>query len=175
MPLPRRGRIIVNTGDGKGKTTAALGTAFRAAGHGQSVAIVQFLKGKWTYGELAAVQRFPNITLARMGAGFTWEKDELDEDRALARRVWQVCQDMVQSGEYDLLVMDELNLVLDYGFIDVQEVVDFLRQKPEDLSVIITGRRAKPEIIEVADTVTDMRVIKHAFRGGTRAQKGIEY
>jgi cob(I)alamin adenosyltransferase len=173
--LPRRGRIIVNTGDGKGKTTAALGTAFRAAGHGQSVAIVQFLKGKWTYGELAAVQRFPNITLVRMGSGFTWEKEGLDEDREIARRVWQVCLELVESGDFDLLVMDELNVVVDYGFIEVQEVLDFLAGKPENLSVIITGRRAKPEILEIADTVTDMRVVKHAFRGGLRAQKGIEY
>jgi cob(I)alamin adenosyltransferase len=173
--LPRSGRIIVNTGDGKGKTTAALGTAFRAAGHGQSVAIVQFLKGKWTYGELAAVQRFPNITLARMGSGFTWEKEGLDEDRELARRAWETCLELVRTGGYDLLVMDELNLVIDYGFIDLQEVLDFLRDKPEELSVIITGRRARPELCEVADTVTDMRVVKHAFRGGMRAQKGIEY
>lgn len=173
--MPRRGRIIVNTGDGKGKTTAALGTAFRAAGHGQNVAIVQFLKGKWTYGELAAVQRFPNITLARMGTGFTWEKDGLDEDRELARRAWTVCQELAATGEYDLLVMDELNYALDYGFIDLQEVLAFLAGKPDDLSIIITGRRAKAEIMEAADTVTDMRAVKHAFRGGTRAQKGIEY
>lgn len=173
--LSRKGRIIVNTGDGKGKTTAALGTAFRAAGHGQNVAIVQFLKGKWTYGELAAVQRFPNILLARMGTGFTWEKEGLDEDRELARRAWEVCRELTATGEYDLLVMDELNYALDYGFIEVDEVLRFLRDRPEGLSVIITGRRAKPEIMEIADTVTDMRAVKHAFRGGMRAQKGIEY
>jgi cob(I)alamin adenosyltransferase len=175
IDLARKGRIIVNTGDGKGKTTAALGTAFRAAGHGQNVAIVQFLKGKWTYGELAAVQRFPNIFLARTGAGFTWEKEGLDEDRELARHAWQVCLELAGSGEYDLLVMDELNYVVDYGFVDLDEVIEFLRNRPEDLSVIITGRRAKPEILELADTVTDMHAVKHAFRGGMRAQKGIEY
>jgi cob(I)alamin adenosyltransferase len=173
--LARRGRIIVNTGDGKGKTTAALGTAFRAAGHGQNVAIVQFLKGKWTYGELAAVQRFPNIFLARTGSGFTWEKEGLDEDRELARRAWQVCQELAASAEYDLLVMDELNYALDYGFLEPEEVLRFLRERPEGLSVIITGRRAKPEIMEIADTVTEMHAVKHAFRGGMRAQKGIEY
>jgi cob(I)alamin adenosyltransferase len=110
-----------------------------------------------------------------MGSGFTWEKEGLDEDREIARRVWQVCLELVESGDFDLLVMDELNVVVDYGFIEVQEVLDFLAGKPENLSVIITGRRAKPEILEIADTVTDMRVVKHAFRGGLRAQKGIEY
>ena len=162
--MPRRGRILVNTGDGKGKTTAALGTAFRAAGHGQNVAIVQFMKGKWTYGEIFAIQRFPNIYFARLGSGFTWLKEGLDEDRELAA-----------SGDYDLLVMDEINYALDYGFLDVQEVVAFLLERPEELSVIITGRRAKQEVIDVADTVTEMRAVKHAFRSGTRAQKGIEF
>ncbi|GAB4256547.1 MAG: cob(I)yrinic acid a,c-diamide adenosyltransferase [Thermoleophilia bacterium] len=173
--MSRRGRILVHTGDGKGKTTAALGTVFRAAGHGQNVAIVQFMKGKWTYGEIAAVQRFPNIFLARMGSGFTWEKEGLDEDRELAARAWAVCQELAASGDYDLLVMDELNYALDYGFLAVEEVVRFLEQKPAELSVIITGRRAKQEIIDAADTVTEMRAVKHAFRSGTRAQKGIEY
>lgn len=165
----------MHTGDGKGKTTAALGTAFRAAGHGQNVAIVQFLKGKWTYGELAAIQRFPNIFLARMGTGFTWEKEGLSEDRELARRAWAMCWEIAAGDDYDLLVMDELNLAVDYGFVEVDEVLDFLARKPERLSVIITGRRAREEILDAADTVTEMRVVKHAFRGGRRAQKGIEY
>jgi len=169
------GRILVHTGDGKGKTTAALGTAFRAAGHGQNVAIVQFMKGKWTYGELAAIQRFPNIFLARMGTGFTWEKEGLDEDRELARLAWDMCLDLTKGDDYDLLVMDELNYAVDYGFLDPAEVVEFLREKPQRLSVIITGRRARQEIIDAADTVTEMRAVKHPFRSGTRAQKGIEY
>lgn len=174
--MPRRGRILVNTGDGKGKTTAALGTAFRAAGHGQNVAIVQFMKGKWTYGEIFAIQRFPNIFLARNGTGFTWLKEGLDEDRELAAAAWTLCKELAASRDYDLLVMDELNYVLDYGFIEVEDVVRFLQsEKPEELSVIITGRRAKQEILDAADTVTEMRVVKHAFRAGTRAQKGIEF
>ncbi|GAB4247989.1 MAG: cob(I)yrinic acid a,c-diamide adenosyltransferase [Thermoleophilia bacterium] len=173
--MAKRGRILVNTGEGKGKTTAALGTALRAAGHDQNVAIVQFMKGKWTYGELLAIQRFPNITFMRMGAGFTWERDGLDEDRELALRAWEACVQIAESGEYDLLVMDELNYAVDYGFIDVQRVVDFLKNKPEELSVIITGRRAKQEIMEVADTVTEMQAVKHAFRSGSRAKKGIEF
>ncbi len=171
----KSGRILVHTGDGKGKTTAALGTAFRAAGHGQNVAIVQFMKGKWTYGELAAIQRFPNILLARMGTGFTWEKEGLEEDRVLARRAWDMCRELAEGDDYDLLVMDELNYAVDYGFIDPEEVVGFLREKPARLSVIITGRRARQEIIDAADTVTEMRSVKHPFRSGTRAKKGIEY
>jgi cob(I)alamin adenosyltransferase len=173
--MTKRGRIIVNTGDGKGKTTAALGTAFRAAGHGQNVAIVQFMKGKWTYGEIFAIQRFPNILLARRGSGFTWLKEGLDEDRGLARSAWEMCLEIAASGDYDLLIMDELNYAVDYGFVEVEEVVHFLEVKPETLSVIITGRRAKQEIMDVADTVTEMRAVKHAFRSGTRAQKGIEF
>jgi cob(I)alamin adenosyltransferase len=173
--LAKRGRIIVNTGDGKGKTTAALGTAFRAAGHGQRVAVVQFMKGKWSYGELHAMQQFANITLVRWGTGFTWEKEGLDEVRELARHAWAVGQQMAASGEYDLLVLDELNYAIDYGFVEVGEVVEFLRGRPEGLSVIITGRRARQEIIDEADTVTEMRAVKHAFREGTRAHKGIEY
>ncbi len=173
--VSKTGRILVHTGDGKGKTTAALGTAFRAAGHGQKVGIVQFMKGKWTYGEILAVGRFSNITLSRMGSGFTWEKEGLDEDRELAARAWATCKELAASGEYDLLVMDELNYAVDYGFLDVEEVVRFLQEKPAALSVIITGRRAKQEIIDAADTVTEMRAVKHAFRSGTRAQKGIEY
>jgi cob(I)alamin adenosyltransferase len=173
--MAKAGRILVNTGDGKGKTTAALGTAFRAAGHNQNVAIVQFMKGKWTYGEIMAVQRFPNITLVRMGSGFTWQKEELDEDRALAARAWSEAQRLAATEEYDLLVLDELNYAIDYGFIRVADVLDFFRAKPTGLSVIITGRRAKQEIMDAADTVTEMRAVKHAFRSGTRAQKGIEY
>jgi cob(I)alamin adenosyltransferase len=175
VSVAKRGRIMVNTGDGKGKTTAALGTAFRAAGHGQRVAVVQFMKGKWTYGELYAMQQFPTITLVRWGTGFTWEKEGLDEVRELARHAWDVGRQMAAGGEYDLLVLDELNYAVDYGFVTVDEVVALLRSKPADLSVIITGRRARQEIIDEADTVTEMRAVKHAFRGGTRAQKGIEY
>jgi cob(I)alamin adenosyltransferase len=168
-------RIIINTGDGKGKTTAALGTALRAAGHGQKVAIVQFLKGGWTNGEVKALGMFPNIYLARMGSGFTWEKEDLDEDRALAREAWELCLKLAASGEYDLLVMDELNVAVDLGLLPVQEVVDLLNALPRGLSVIITGCCARRELIDLADTVTEMREIKHAYRNGTRAHKGIEY
>ena len=127
--MPRPGRILVTTGDGKGKTTAALGTAFRAAGHGQNVAIVQFMKGKWTYGEIFAIQRFPNMYLARSGSGFTWLKEGLDEDHELAAGAWELCKELAASRDYDLLVMDELNYALDYGFLDVGDVVASCRAR----------------------------------------------
>jgi cob(I)alamin adenosyltransferase len=170
-----RGRIIVNTGDGKGKTTAAFGAAFRAAGHGLEVAIVQFIKGSWDYGEVKAAERFPNITLTRIGSGFTWMAEDPAVPRQLAREAWAVCLEYAASDRFDLLVMDELNYAMIEGYVEADEVVNLLRTKPARLSVIITGRDAKPEVIEEADTVTEMRCIKHAFAQGIPARKGIEY
>ena len=170
-----RGRIIVNTGDGKGKTTAAFGTALRAAGHGQQVAIVQFLKGSWNYGETTALQALPNVDLRRIGSGFTWEAADPTVPRALAREAWDLAKDLAASDRLDLLVLDELNYAVTEGYISVDEVLGFLGSKPERLSVIITGRNAAPGLIEVADTVTEMRCIKHAFEQGGAAKKGIEY
>jgi cob(I)alamin adenosyltransferase len=171
----RRGRIIVNTGDGKGKTTAAFGTALRAAGHGQQVAIVQFLKGSWDYGEVAALQALANVYLRRVGSGFTWEAEDPEVPRGLAREAWDLCKDLAASDRYDLLVLDELNYAVTEGYVSVEEILGFLKSKPERLSVIITGRDAAPRLIDAADTVTEMRCIKHAFEGGTPARKGIEY
>jgi cob(I)alamin adenosyltransferase len=169
------GRIIVNTGDGKGKTTAAFGTAFRAAGHGQQVAIIQFIKGSWSYGEVKAAERFTNITLRRIGSGYTWAAKDPEEPRRLAREAWALCEELVADDAYDLLVMDEVNIAVAEGFVETSEVVDLLRTKPPRLSVILTGRGAAPEIIEMADTVTEMRCVKHAFANGMPAQRGIEY
>ncbi|HLA82818.1 MAG TPA: cob(I)yrinic acid a,c-diamide adenosyltransferase [Thermoleophilia bacterium] len=169
------GRVIVNTGDGKGKTTAAFGAAFRAAGHGLEVAVVQFIKGSWDYGESKAAQRFPNITLTRIGSGYTWMAEDPAVPKRLAREAWAVCFDRAASDRFDLLIMDELNCAVAEGFIEVEEVLAFLRNKPLRLSVIITGRDAKPEIVAEADTVTEMRCIKHAFDQGVPARKGIEY
>jgi cob(I)alamin adenosyltransferase len=170
-----RGRIIVNTGDGKGKTTAAFGTALRAAGHGQQVAIVQFLKGSWNYGEVAALQTFPNVDLRRVGSGFTWEAEDPEVPRGLAREAWELSKDLAVSDRYDLLILDELNYAVTEGYVLVDEILDFLRARPERLSVIITGRNAAPGLIDAADTVTEMHCIKHAFKGGAPAKKGIEY
>ena len=170
-----RGRIIVNTGDGKGKTTAAFGTALRAAGHSQQVAIVQFLKGSWNYGETIALQDFPNVDLRRIGSGFTWEAADSNVPRELAREAWDLSKDLAASDRLDLLVLDELNYAVTEGYISVEEILSFLSSKPERLSVIITGRNATSGLIEVADTVTEMRCIKHVFEQGGAAKKGIEY
>ncbi len=170
-----RGRIIVNTGDGKGKTTAAFGTALRASGHGQKVAIVQFIKGSWNYGEANALEHCPSIELRRFGSGFTWLADDASVPRALAREAWEVARDLAASDRYDLLVLDELNYVVTEGYVAADEILDFLKVKPARLSVIITGRNAAPEVMEAADTVTEMRSLKHAFDEGAAAKKGIEY
>ena len=170
-----RGRIIVNTGDGKGKTTAAFGTALRASGHGQRVAIVQFLKGSWNYGEVAALQGNPNVDLRRVGSGFTWEAEDPEVPRGLAREAWELSKDLAASDQFELLILDELNYAVTEGYVGVDEILDFLRAKPERLSVIITGRNAARGLIDAADTVTEMRCIKHAFESGAPAKKGIEY
>ena len=168
------GRIIVNTGDGKGKTTAAFGTAFRAAGHGLQVAVIQFIKG-WSYGEVKAAERFPNMDLTRIGSGYTWAAEDPEVPRQLAREAWEVCRQKALSDQFDLLVMDELNYAIAEGFVDVQELLQLLTEKPARLSVIITGRNAKDELIAVADTVTEMRSVKHAYDQGIQACRGIEY
>lgn len=169
------GQVLINTGDGKGKTTAAFGTALRAAGHGQQVAIVQFIKGSWNYGEISALQGNPNVHLRRVGSGFTWEADDPAVPRALAREAWELSKELADSDRYDLLVLDELNYAVTEGYVSVDEILDFLKARPARLSVIITGRNAALGLIAAADTVTEMRSIKHAFEGGARAKKGIEY
>jgi cob(I)alamin adenosyltransferase len=170
-----RGRIIINTGDGKGKTTAAFGTALRASGHGQKVAIVQFIKGSWNYGELAALANCPNIEVRRFGSGFTWMAEDPAVPRALAREAWEFVRDLATSDHYDLLILDELNYAVTEGYMSVEEILAFLAEKPVRLSVIITGRNAAPELVDAADTVTEMRAMKHAFERGAPAKKGIEY
>lgn len=170
-----RGLVIVNTGNGKGKTTAALGAALRAAGTGMNVCIIQFLKGSWKYGELESLKKIPEIEIHQMGTGFTWEKESLDEDRQLARTAWEKCREAVLSGRYGMVVFDEINYVLGYGLLDEDEVINFLQQRPDGVHIILTGRKAPERIQEAADMVTEMREVKHHFKKGVKAQKGIEY
>lgn len=169
------GRIIVNTGNGKGKTTAAFGMAFRAAGHGQEVAIVQFIKGSWDYGEVRAAERFPNMTVTRIGSGYTWMATDPEEPRRLAREAWALCGELVSSDRFDLIVMDEVNCAVAEGYIGPQEVVALLQEKPVRLTVVLTGRGASSEVIAAADTVTEMVCLKHAFDAGIPARRGVEY
>lgn len=170
-----RGLIIVNTGNGKGKTTAALGAALRAAGTGMHVCIIQFLKGSWKYGELESLKKIPEIEIYQMGTGFTWEKESLDEDRQLARTAWEKCREAVLSGKYGMVIFDEINYVLGYGLLDEDEVINFLQQRPEGVHIILTGRNAPERVQEIADMVTEMREVKHHFKKGVKAQKGIEF
>ena len=175
-----RGILIVNTGDGKGKSSSAFGTAIRAAGHGQKVGIMQFIKGTWKTGEAESFKRFPEIEHLVSGDGFTWNTQDMDEDTASARNGWQKTIDMIERSrsdkpDYDLIVLDELNIALRYDYLDITEVVSVLANKPEKLNIIVTGRDAKPELIKIADTVTDMTMVKHAFEAGVRAQKGVEF
>jgi len=169
------GRIIIHTGDGKGKTTAAFGAALRASGHGMRTAIVQFIKGSWDYGEAKSLAELPDIELTRIGSGFTWLAEDQSEPRKLAQDAWSLCCELALADRYDLLVMDELNCALSEGFVPLDEVLGLLKDKPARLSVIITGRDAPPALIDAADTVTEMRCIKHAFSEGVPARRGIEY
>ncbi len=177
-----RGLILVNTGNGKGKTTAALGVALRAAGQGFKVLILQFIKSGNGYGELAGLAKLgDNVEIRSMGKGFIYYKRdeispaELDRHRKAAQEAWRTLVDEVNSDRWDLIIMDEINNAINYELIDVQSVVDMLQHKPERLHVILTGRYAKPEIIELADTVTEMKVVKHAYEKGIKAAKGIEF
>jgi cob(I)alamin adenosyltransferase len=174
----RRGLIIVNTGPGKGKTTAAMGTALRAVGNGMKVLMLQFLKGSWHYGELDAVQAFgDNFLMRQMGRGFVKvggaETDP--EDIRLVEAAWAEAEKEILSGQWDLVVLDEINYAIGYKMLDPLKVVETLKKKPEMVHVILTGRNAHPAIVEVADTVTEMREVKHAYQKGIEAQRGIEY
>jgi cob(I)alamin adenosyltransferase len=177
MTKPQRvGLIMVNTGNGKGKTTAALGTALRAVGCEFKVFMVQFIKGSWDYGELHAVGRLaPYFEIRPMGEGFTWETKDKKRDTEVAGKAWAFCKELIQRNEHDLLIFDEINNAMDYGYIDVKDVVETLKKKPPEMHVILTGRNAPQEIIDIAHLVTEMREVKHPFHQGIYAQKGIEF
>ncbi|HXA71695.1 MAG TPA: cob(I)yrinic acid a,c-diamide adenosyltransferase [Stellaceae bacterium] len=171
-----RGLIILHTGTGKGKSTAAFGLVLRCLGHGMRVGIVQFVKGAWSTGERTVLSRFPDlVTMRAMGEGFTWETQDRARDIAAARAAWALAKAMIADPGYRLVLLDELNIVLRYDYLPVEEVVTALRSKPRDLHVVVTGRNAKPELIEIADLVTEMRLVKHPFRAGVKAQAGIEF
>ena len=181
-PDSRHGLILINTGPGKGKTTAALGTAFRAAGNGMRVLVLQFLKGSWHYGELDSAQALSTAegftyVMRQMGRGFVKvggaEADP--EDLRMVSAAWDEAAAAIFSGDWDLIVLDEINYAIGYKMLDSEVVADVLRRKPEMLHVILTGRNAHPALVELADTVTEMREVKHAYTKGILAQRGIEY
>ena len=172
----RKGLILVYTGDGKGKTTAALGAVFRALGWGMKVSVIQFIKGNWKYGEMESAKQFPNLEFLQMGEGFTWDTQNPARDRELVEKAWEVCEEKMMSGKYELLVFDEINYVIDYKYLDVKKVIKALQKKPKNLHVILTGRNAKPELIAVSDLVTEMKEVRHPFKDQQiPAQKGVDF
>ena len=172
-----KGLLIVHTGKGKGKSTAAFGMVLRSIGHGFRTGVVQFVKGSWETGERHVLERFPElVTITAMGEGFTWETQDRERDIAAARAAWEAAKAMIRDPAYRMVLLDELNIVLRYDYLPAEEVVTFLRdEKPADTHVIVTGRNAKDELIEIADLVTEMTQIKHPFRDGVKAQAGIEF
>lgn len=171
-----KGLLIVHTGKGKGKSTAAFGLVFRALGNGMKVAIVQFVKGRWQTGERVALEKFGDqVTIATMGEGFTWETQDRARDIAAATAAWEKAKAYIADAEHQLVVLDELNIVLRYDYLDTREVVSALSQRPAMKHVVVTGRNARDELIEAADLVTEMEQIKHPFRSGVKAQRGIEF
>lgn len=173
-----KGLLIVHTGNGKGKTSAALGMVFRHIGHGLPVGVVQFTKSaKWDTGEARLLNQFPDlVTLHIMGEGFTWDTQDRARDIAAARAGWEQAKQLIRDDRHHMVLLDELNIVLRYDYLPIDEVLDFLRdEKPADKHVVITGRNAHDRLIEMADLVTDMTMVKHPFRQGIKAQKGIEF
>ncbi|HUF04588.1 MAG TPA: cob(I)yrinic acid a,c-diamide adenosyltransferase [Aridibacter sp.] len=173
-----RGLLIVNTGDGKGKTTCAIGLMVRAAGQGLNCCMIQFMKSKTDrYGEHVSLEEL-GVEVHTMGDGFTWDTQDKEQDTKTSKETWQMCVEKMRSGEYDLLVFDELVYVLDYGFLDTEEVLKEIREVREDqpaLHIVLTGRNAPQALIEDADLVTEMKEVKHPFHAGIYAQQGIEF
>jgi cob(I)alamin adenosyltransferase len=181
----RRGLIMVVTGPGKGKSTSALGLAWRALGNGFRVFMVQYIKGKWKTGEkkLADLLRAHrdhlglDIEIRPMGDGFTWETQNRDQDIATTRQIWEVSKEAIASGSYDMVILDEINVVMSerLGYLDPNEVAAFLKTKDPDLHVVLTGRGAPPVICDLADTVSEIQAVKHHYKAGVKAQRGIEF
>jgi cob(I)alamin adenosyltransferase len=171
----RRGLTVVYTGDGKGKTTAALGMVFRALGRGFRVAVVQFIKGNWKTGERLFAESVPELTFKTMGRGFTWESDDLTKDAGMAKAAWEEARSLIVSGQYDLVVLDEITYTFQYDFIALDDVLATLRARPAHVHVVLTGRGAPEALLAVADLVSEMRCVKHPFEQGHKAQLGVDF
>ena len=171
-----KGLLMVHTGKGKGKSTAAFGLAIRAMGNSMRVGVVQFVKGKWQTGERDILEHFPErVTIRTMGEGFTWDTQDRQRDIAAAKAAWQGSCEMMADESYGLILLDELNIVLRYDYLPLAEIVQALQARREGLHIVVTGRNAKDELIEAADLVTEMLEVKHHFKAGVKAQTGIEY
>ncbi|TXL01376.1 cob(I)yrinic acid a,c-diamide adenosyltransferase [Methylococcaceae bacterium HT1] len=172
----RQGIVLVNTGEGKGKSSSALGMVFRAAGWGMKVCVIQYIKGKWQTGEQKAAERFDNIEWHVLGDGFTWDTKNPEQDIKTSREIWEFSKQKILSEEYDFVLLDEINYCCGYNWILGQEIADFItNEKPAWMHLVLTGRNAAPEVIEVAHTVTEMTKIKHAYGQGIKAAQGVEF
>lgn len=172
-----KGVLLVHTGPGKGKSTAAFGLALRALGHGWRIGVVQFIKGAWQTGERDALMRFGDqVSWHTMGEGFTWETQDRARDVAAAGAAWEKAKELIRDERNSMVLLDEINIALRYDYLDINEVVEFLKnEKPYMTHVVLTGRNAKDELIEIADLVTEMELIKHPFRSGIKGQPGVEF
>ncbi|HTV45749.1 MAG TPA: cob(I)yrinic acid a,c-diamide adenosyltransferase [Stellaceae bacterium] len=171
-----KGLLMVNTGPGKGKSTAAFGLVLRALGHGWRIGIVQFIKGAWETGERTALEQYGDrVEWHTLGEGFTWETQDRQRDIAAAGRAWEMAQTLMADPSIRLLVLDELNIALRYGYLALPEILQALVHRRADLNIVVTGRNAKPELVAIADLVTEMTPVKHHFAAGVKAQPGIEY
>ncbi len=172
----RQGMVVVNTGEGKGKSSSALGMVFRAAGWGMNVCVIQFIKGQWQTGEQKAAERFDNIEWHALGDGFTWDTKNPEQDIKTSQEIWTFSKQKILSAEYDLVLLDEINYCCGYHWISGQEIADFIvHEKPDWMHLVLTGRNAAPEVLEVAHTVTEMNKVKHAYEQGIKAEQGIEF
>ena len=176
MPTKKRKPLVIlYTGNGKGKTTAALGLLLRAWGRGMKVVMLSFIKSETAnFGEEQAAHKL-GIELIPLGAGFTWLSKDIEKDKALARRCWELCKEKIGSGAYDVVVLDEVTYPISYGWLDIDEVIDTLRRRPPDLHVVLTGLDAPQKLIDFADLVTEMREVKHPFQAGEKAQPGVDF
>lgn len=171
-----KGLLIVHTGKGKGKSTAAWGMAMRMIGHGKKVGIVQFVKGAWETGERDVFEKFPDqVTIKAMGEGFTWETQDRERDVAAASKAWAAAREMIADESYAMVILDEINIALRYEYLGVADILEGLAARPHMLHVIATGRNAHDDMVEAADLVTDMSLVKHPFRAGIKAQQGVEF
>lgn len=172
---PEKGLVLVHTGAGKGKSSSAFGVIIRALGWKQKVGVVQFIKGKWITGERQFFDRLGEVTWHTMGDGFTWDTQDKENDIAAAEAAFAKGREMMESGEYDLIVMDEINIALRYDYLSVNDVIAGLEARSDRTGVILTGRDAKPELCDYADLVTEMTEVKHPFKSGIKAQRGVDY
>lgn len=172
----RQGIVVVNTGEGKGKSSSAFGMVFRAAGWGMNVCVIQFIKGQWKTGEQQAAARFDNIEWHAMGDGFTWDTKNPEQDLKTSREIWQFAQQKIKSQQFDLVVLDEINYCCGYQWLSGEEIANFIAlERPDWMHLVLTGREAAREVIDIAHTVTSMSPVKHAFDQGIEATQGIEF